>query len=690
MRLTEKIGILLLVVLGLVFIRPSEAAAEEDGPIVWWALNEAEAGATPDTPSGIRDMIKGRFTQVEGIEGKAVRFDGFTTVIVREPEKAPALYDDFTLEAWVALAAYPWNWVPVAAQEENEEAGYYFGIGPGGETGLHLAVDGKWTSCLSDKPISLRTWTHIAAVFDSGQGITLYIDGEKAGTQQIQGKMTPALAQALLVGMNREKRMPSHPVRTFGTRPAWFSLDGILDEIKIFNRALSAEEISNAAASVKPEAEPDIPERVMPSGPAGPGNFGAYYTHLQYYPEWDALQRSGPYSDIVVQFDDSPIRVVFWRGTRYSPVWVMENGIWMADQSAESFTGEEGCFEHMLDPHCRYSHVRIIENTDARVVVHWRYIPVSVYQNFSQQHEITGWADTIDEYYTFYPDGTGIRHVVMHTTGKPLGPQEVIVLCQPGTKPEDNIHLDALTLVNLEGDSHLYSWGEGMPDFSKEQKPENPVIQHVNLKSENKPFLIFEPGCRMRVFNIEQREEVSHFPWWNHWPAAQIPSDGRYCQAPDRASHFSLAWGGPPAHEGPGDMYWSAWIYGTTKEAAENLVPLARSWSQAPEMTAESQGIEVKGYDLTQRAYEVVCDEPGIGCELSVDAGPESPLHNMCIVLKGWGDKSAAVRLNGESAQDSVRTGFIRHLSGTDMIVWVELESDQPVKLELAPRDSNN
>ena len=159
----------------------------------------------------------------------------------------------------------------------------------------------------------------------------------------------------------------------------------------------------------------------MPSGPKGPGKFGAYYSKLKYYDEWDALFRVGDHADIVVQFDDSPIRVVFWRGTRYSPAWVMENGQWMADQSAEYFDTINGCFEHMIDPHCNYSHVRIIENTPARVVVHWRYIPVNVRNQFSQVDEKTGWSDCIDEYYTFFPDGIGIRKVVQQTSGDTAG-----------------------------------------------------------------------------------------------------------------------------------------------------------------------------------------------------------------------------------------------------------------------------
>ena len=37
----------------------------------------------------------------------------------------------------------------------------------------------------------------------------------------------------LLIGMNREKRKQSHPVRPFATLPAWWALDGIIDELKI-------------------------------------------------------------------------------------------------------------------------------------------------------------------------------------------------------------------------------------------------------------------------------------------------------------------------------------------------------------------------------------------------------------------------------------------------------------------------
>lgn len=656
--------------------------------VAWWRLEAVNNNRITEAVGRKEDQITGNYKLVEGVADKAIRFDGFTTLITRNASDFPSLNQNFAIEAWVAPAAYPWNWCPVAAQHKGEVAGFYFGIGPRGEVGLGLAVNGQWHMTISEEKIPLRKWSQIAASFDRNSGVRIYINGRLVKEEKVLGKFVQSRDSNLVIGMNYERVVPSDPVRPQATLPARFSFDGIIDEIKVYNQALDEAIVNRSYESARPGSEPDIPVRVMPSGRTGPGRFGAYYTKLKYYEEWDALWRVGDYADVVVEFDNSPIRVVFWRGTRYSPVWVMENGQWMADQSAESFTDEDGCFEHMLDAKCLYSHVRIIENTQARVVVHWRYIPVCVRQKFSQVDELTGWPDAVDEYYTFYPDGTGVRKVIMYTSGKPLGPQETIILCQPGTRPEDNVNMDAITLVNLRGESHVYSWAQGPPKLDPE-KPVAPVIQVVNLKSKAKPFLIFEPGCRMRVFGIEVRGNVSPFPWWNHWPVAQIPSDGRYAQAPDRASHFSLAWGGPPIHKGEDLKYWAAWIYGTTTDRPEELAELARSWINAPELTLSSNSYKFLGYDISQRAYLIQNSNPAGGNVLkgTLAAGPEKPVQNLCLVIKDWGDSEAQVVIDGKRQDKSsgVRLGNIRRIDGNDLIVWVERKSIKPIKIEIKP-----
>lgn len=706
--------IIMALVFWLVLVGESLTWAQEKGLVALWSFDRVEERKVQDSISGNEDTISGNLRLVNGIKGQAIVMDGYTTYIVRKADQVPKIGPDFTIEAWIALGAYPWNWAPITAQENtismnsnqdavcwpddivvnSPRAGFFFGISPEGYLGLHIGAGG-WKLCRTEERIPLNMWTHVAATFRQGEGIVLYIDGQKAAEMEIEGGFRPAEAEDLRIGMAHQKLEPSHPVRAFATLACWYSLDGILDELKIHNQALSIGTIAKNYASSKPSLKPELPLRVMPSGPPGPGVFGASYMRLKYYPEWDVLWPVSSDPDIVVQFDDSPVRVVFWRGTRYSPAWVMENGMWMADQSIENFNNRDGCIEHMLDPRCRFSHIRIVENTPARVVVHWRYCPTSANKNHSQVNPVSGWEDWVDEYYTFYPDQVGIRKVILHSEGRSLWPEEVIALCQPGQRPEEVVDLSAMTLVNLKGQSHTYTWAEKTPRVREGTKyyhfgsepEERPVIMRVNMKSENKPFQVFETTNRFSIFAHEQRKGFSHFPWWNHWPVAQVPSDGRYCQAADRASHFSLAWGGPPPHKGEGKTYWWAWMYGATKEEAESLVSLARSWLLPPKLIVEN-GTASGRYDLTQRCYVL----SGLECrgkeslKFRLEADSDSPVINPAFIVENWGNREAVLQVDGKTVPQgkAFRFGHIRRVNRYDLVVWIQLESDQAVEISLS------
>jgi hypothetical protein len=713
MRLDRlKIGVALFVMAG------SLALSAQDTVKAHWNFDEAKDGTTRDIVGGVDDAVGGNFRLVQGVKGKALVLDGYTTRISRAADVAPKLGLDFTVEAWIALGAYPWNWAPIAAQENtvslnsnldsacwpdditvnSPRDGFFFGVGPQGQLGL-FAGAGDWMVCQTERMISLRKWTHVAAAFKSGEGIYLYINGEKVAESPLAANFRPAEREELRVGMARQKLEPSNPVRPFATLACWYSLDGILDELRIHDTALSAVEIKKRYAAEQPDSEPDLPTRILPSGPGGQGTFGASYQNLKYYPEWDSLWPVSSDPDIVVQFDDTPVRVVFWRGTRYSPAWVMENGMWMADQSIENFNDDDGCIEHMLDPRCRFSHVRIIENTEARVVVHWRYCPTSANDRHSQVDPVTGWEDWVDEYHTYYPDAIGLRKVIQHTKGQFLWPEEVIALCHPGQKPEDVVDMAAMTLANLKGQSHTYTWAGKTPELREGDRylhfgngpEERPVIMRVNMKSEIKPFQIFETNNRFRIFASEHRKGFSQFPWWNHWPVAQIPSDGRYCQAPDRASHFSLAWGGPPPHDGGDGSFWWAWMYGATSGSAESLVPLARSWLLPPKVTVERGDVEVR-YDLTQRCFVLTSrSKPSEDLCLRLEAESGSPIFNPAFLVENWGDRDVRLRIDGRDVPRGAdfRFGRIRRINRYDLIVWVRLESKRPVTIELISAGSD-
>ncbi|UCE40086.1 MAG: LamG domain-containing protein [Candidatus Aminicenantes bacterium] len=695
-----------LLLAGCIFL--IDAFGNEQDLVSWWKFEHSREGKTLDSIGQIEDDITGNFKHVPGVQGNALKLDGFTTVVTREASKSPRLSGAFSIEAWIAIAAYPWNWCPVVAQEKEGEAGYFFGIGPQGEVGFHAAVNREWKNCISEARIPLRKWTHVCAVYDTDSGIKLYVNGEISGELLVKGRITPAFDRDLLIGMNREKKKPSHAVPPgAGTLPSWFSLDGILDEVKIFKRELSPFEVINSYSVKQPSAFPDIPPRVMPSGPPGPGRFGAYYTRLRYYEEWDALWPVSDHPDVIVQFDDSPVRVVFWRGLRYSPAWITENGLWLADQSGES-GNDEGCVEHMQDIHCLYSHVRIIENTPARAVVHWRYAPVSSRNNLWTVEDRTGWAWWIDEYYTFYPDGTGIRKVLWRQPESGhelpwLQIQETSVLCHPGQNAGDVLKHEALTLLNLEGFSHTYSWPDDEtvdtrerrnlprdPSIVRDLRPDNPVIQVINMRAKAKPFVIFEPGNRPVVYVGRVRSKVINFPAYNHWPVCQVHSDGRFVQAADRATSFSISYNQPRRHLGAGSNRWVVMFYGATLGGASELLPLAKSWIRPPELKVVQGDASSSGYDISQRAYIVHCvpeSHPAM-MELEFLASSESPLVNACLVVKGWEEYGTEVLLEGRRLIPGrdFRIGTVRVIDGTDLLLWLKKTSTIPVRMILTKK----
>ncbi len=171
--------------------------------------------------------------------------------------------------------------------------------------------------------------------------------------------------------------------------------------------------------------------------------------------------------------------------------------------------------------------------------------------------DIDGRGEWADEYYIIYPDGIGIRKINLYYSN-PLRKhdwEESIVLLSPGQHPDDVMEDPEITLVNMSGESHHYSWRNDLPVEMKE--PEKANIHIVNLKSEYKPFYIISPepfesaegkfkSPFFRSYSAAQGKNYhpdsvpSVYGWWNHWPVAQVPGDGRWVENNDRASHFNL------------------------------------------------------------------------------------------------------------------------------------------------------
>jgi len=686
------------IILSVAVVNLTVAYAGDQGLVAWWKFDEGQGQTVRDTVSGREDALRRNFTYVPGVSGMALKSDGFTTHIIRQAGQAPRLSTAFSIEAWVAPQAYPWNWCAIVNQEAtNHDAGYFFGLNETGRLGLQLAVDGKWEECISTSAIPVMTrWSHVVGTFHKDKGIVLYIDGQVAGQRLLKGSLTFAPDIDLQIARNHNRRLMTREllVRPKVNFPSSYSFDGLIDELKIYDRALARDEVLHAYQAAQPKSPP-LQWRKLPQIPAGPKHFGAVYCRLNFYPEWDALWRIGDYPDLVVNFDEGDYKMVFWHGTGYNMNLVTENGRWVGDQSAEQGgRGTIGCCEHMSDKQCRYAHVRVIENHDARVVVHWRYALCDVRYGITQEDPITGWGLWADEYYFIYPDGVAIRYFQVHGTGK-CSITEPAALNSPGEKAEDNLDLEAVTLANLQGETRSYSWNP-WPNNGRVGAPFDHALTDanicvINFKSRSKPFYIYEPGTRITPYGggtIELRPGYSKFPTWNHWPVSQYPSDGHYPVVPDCVTSSAVTSPEPPMKRRE-DSVEGRFIMGLTGQPAAKLAILAKSWLHAPDLKVWQGDCSSEGYDPSQRAYVLKCKRPGQPSAMDIElAGvPERPVVNPCLVIHNWGDAEVALQLNGQELPGGkdFRFGHRDSLEGRDLIVWVKVESTASARMQLAP-----
>jgi len=670
-----------LIVFLFTIMLQSKSAAQDISPVMSWDFSKISHRTTIEPQSGIVDTLEGNFSTAPGISGQGLRLDGFTTRIIRKGKDLKNPGSEFTIEAWVALGEYPLNWCPVITTESDEVKGYRLQIGPYGQVSFETAISEKWISCVSaDKTIPLRKWTYLVGVYKAQKELVLYVNGKLVSTVAIKGSLTNPKKTNCILGMVTVPKRPSNTIRTWGTVPTFFGLDGIIDEVKVFDKAFTADQVKYNFSKIKVTA-PDIQPRRLPVV-KNPGHFGAYYTKLKYYPAWDNLWPVDKDPDIVVFFDKNPSKLIFWRGTRYGPSWVSENENWMADQSLETWgTGKndiEGCFEHMQDRHCRFSHVRMIENNEARAVVHWRYAPVSSHDHTWKPDPKTGWECWVDEYYYIYPDGSAIRKVSWNkgSAGRPVQFQESLPITQPGQRTVDLLEDNYVTVADYDYNTCSVSRDENKKpsDWKRDY-----TIQQYNFKSINKPYICFEPGNRMSVRWIGGG--------YNHFPVNQARCDGRWAKTLDRPTHImSSPCSYPVIHENGNRLYWFA-LYGMNSMVMDELVSFGRSWAYAPGLKVISQGFESEGYDMSERAYKLKRMDKSQQLRLIIMADNTHPLINPAFVITSWGKSKSKmeVRLNDKILKegDDYFVGWRSLLTGLDMILFIKTNQEDKTEISI-------
>ncbi len=727
-------------------------------PVAWWKFDEGMGDMAKESVKGQkRDIAGGKSLWRQGVSGTALQFDGYKTKIELPAKHAPKIKSAITLEGWAVLGSYPWNWVPIVQQstdvpeeieqfrrelEEGEDPddaysvqykyeddhGYFLGINGDGFAGMKIRVGGKWEELTANTFMERRQWYHIVGTYDKKTGkMSIYVDGQLSGQKTVaKTNIETASDKPLKIGQGKMRRQ-INPVRE-NTFPGQYSFDGLIDEVRIYDSALSDGQVA-ANYSAYRKIAVDMDKRVLPAG-KNTGEFGAYYTHLKFYDVWDNLWRFGDHPDVVVEFADSPAKFVFWRGVSFITMMVNDKAQWYSNEFNETWetSGGAGCQEPMSDKQSWHNHAKIIENTPARSVVQWRFPLVDVQHVMANYDEESGWCDWSEWTYYIYPDGVAAKYMQLFTHGNRNHEwQESMAIFGPDQHPEQIIETKgAVTMVTLDGEYKTYDWVNGPPPSVDE--PAGACIQYINYTGEYDPVTITDPFEGTNVYGGELTP-YAVFPTWNHWPVAQLPSDGRYASFPDRTSHSSLTHVYPPIYEyvvdDPVPFYSKIMLEGMLKTKPLELVDLAKSWQYAPKIS-NLTGFQGIGYDRAQRAYifkvmkpeedgdelaraeleeegedegedegdeEEEHDEQGDDDEgeeedeeeedsqalgFRVNASKTFPFVNGCFVLKDWNNKDDVSIWVDDTLVD-IKQGNVRNTRGQwDKLIWLEKTASKP------------
>jgi hypothetical protein len=198
------------------------------GLMAWYKLDETSGTLAADS-TGLGNAGTYTGSPVLGVAsngnpalGTAVQFTGANNVQVSKMFGNPA---SVSAAAWVRLNATDSAGADIVSLGDH----FTLRINPAG-AGLTASYynGSSWTTAAVATPLGVK-WRHVAASFTAGGTLAVYIDGQEAVN-------IPATVISY-AGLGQDTRIATH-----GNANAAYDLAGVVDDVRIYDRGLSADE----------------------------------------------------------------------------------------------------------------------------------------------------------------------------------------------------------------------------------------------------------------------------------------------------------------------------------------------------------------------------------------------------------------------------------------------------------------
>lgn len=208
----------------ILFMGMAQALTNSSDDIGQVAQFHFDGNATDSSGYGNHGTIFGA-TFVQGISGQALSFDGMDDYV---KTNANINILPLTMEAWVYPRSITGTGINNKYIIDNDAGNNAHAIGIDNNRFMIVYHDGV---LLSSVELSSNTWYHVAAVWEQGS-VKLYINGTINNniTFSPQGSLNGAISDTTIGEYRLRQPFP----RVF---------DGLIDEVRIYDRALSADEI---------------------------------------------------------------------------------------------------------------------------------------------------------------------------------------------------------------------------------------------------------------------------------------------------------------------------------------------------------------------------------------------------------------------------------------------------------------